>query len=193
MTANPVSLMKTYLSYELSRLDSFVNETVRLESVLLHQLVTDLALALNMDWLFKEYVVFLSKKKIIPGFNTGNFVYFVNKFNEWGIDLQKVLILAPFNKVGFQMVPSKQDYENALNLLSVPNVIAISVLAAGFLSPSEAAKYIASLPNIKGLALGVSKTRHAQETFQLFKDTLLSSKIKLNFGLNHSAKALEQK
>ena len=86
MTANPVSLMKAYLGYELSRLDSYTNKKVHVESVFLHQLVTDLALALNMDWLFKEYVAFLSKKRITPGFNTGNFAYLVKKFNEWEID-----------------------------------------------------------------------------------------------------------
>jgi hypothetical protein len=168
LTANPVSLMKAYLGYELSRLDSYVSEKVRLESVLLHQLVTDLALALDMDWLFKEYVAFLSKKKITPGFNTGNFAYLVKKFDEWEIDLSKVFILAPFNNVGFQMTPSIEECESALRTLPAPVVIAISVLAAGFVRPKDAAAYIAGLPNIKGVAAGVSKEIHAKDTFRYF-------------------------
>ena len=172
ITANPVSLMKAYLGYELSRLDSYVNEKVRLESVFLHQLVTDLALALNMDWLLKDYVAFLLKKKITPGFNTGNFAYLVKKFDEWEIDLSKVLILAPFNNVGFQMAPSIEVCEGALRTLPAPIVIAMSVLAAGFVKPKDAASYISGLPNIKGVAIGVSKQSHAQDTFGFFNESL---------------------
>jgi hypothetical protein len=168
-TANPVSLMKAYLGYELSRLESRISENVRLESIFLHQLVTDMALALNLDWLFKEYISFLSRKKITPGFNTGNFVYLVKKFEEWDIDLGKIMILAPFNKVGFQMVPSIEECESALRLLPSPVVIAMSVLAAGYVGPKEAADYIAELPNIRGVAVGVSKPSHAQNTFSFFK------------------------
>ena len=161
------------MSYELSRVNSYTNEKVRLESVLLHQVVTDLALALDMGWLFKEYVSFVSRKKITPGFNTGNFVYLVDKFSEWGIDLGEVLILAPFNKVGFQMTPSREECEGALGRLGVPVVIAMSVLASGFVAPVEAAKYISGLPNIRGLALGVSKVSQAEESFRIFKSALL--------------------
>ncbi len=172
MTANPVSLMKSYLGYELSRLDSHVNEKVRLESVFLHQLVTDLALSLNMDMLFKEYVAFLSRRKITPGFNTGNFVHLINKFKEWKIDLSKILILAPFNKVGFQMSPSIEECEDGLRLLPTPSVIAMSVFAAGYVSPKDAAEYISELPNIRGVAIGISKKKHAEETFSFFKNAV---------------------
>jgi hypothetical protein len=170
VTANPSSLMKAYLGYELSRIGSFLNKKVLLESVLLHQVVTDLALALNLDWLFKEYVSFLLRKKITPGFNTGNFVWLVDKFNEWKIDLSQVLILAPFNEIGFQMTPSKTECENALVRLPEPNVVAISILSGGYSSPSDAAKYISTLPNIKGVALGVSKEKHSIESFKILRE-----------------------
>jgi len=173
VTYSPKALLKAYLGYELSRLDSVVNDKVQVESVLLHQLVTDLALALDLDWLFKDYIKYLSRKRITPGFNTGNFVYLVKKFREWKIDFAKILILAPFNKVGFQMMPSIETCEESLRLLSAPSVIAISVLAAGFVKPPEAAEYIAGLPNIKGVALGVSKPNHAKETFAVFNKSLI--------------------
>jgi hypothetical protein len=152
--------MKAYLGYELSRLDSVTNEKVHVESVLLHQLVTDLALALDLDWLFRDYIKYLSHKKITPGFNTGNFVYLVNKFNEWQIDISKTLILTPFNKVGFQVIPSIADCEKTLSLLPKANVIAISILASGYVQPPDALEYIANLPNIKGIAVGISKEKH---------------------------------
>ena len=167
LTSNPKTLMKAYLAYELSRLYPHLGNKVQLRSVLLHQLVTDMALALNLDWLFKDYITFLSKKEITPGFNTGNFAYLVKKFHEWNIDLGKILILAPFNKVGFQMIPALEECEAALQKIPVPSVIALSVLAAGYLGPREAFEYVASLRNIKGVAVGVSNERQSIETFGL--------------------------
>jgi hypothetical protein len=161
ITYNPKNLLKAYIGYELSRLDSVTNDKVQVESVLLHQLVTDLALALDLDWLFKEYINYLLHKKITPGFNTGNFVYLVNKFKEWRIDISNTLILTPFNKVGFQVIPSIAECETALGMLPKANVIAISVLASGYIEPKEAIAYIANLPNIKGIAIGISKDKHA--------------------------------
>jgi hypothetical protein len=169
---DPVSLMKTYLTYEISRIKSCAGKKANLQSVMLHELVTDIALALNLDWLFKTYVSFMLRRTVTPGFNTGNFVYLVNKFRQWDIDLNKIAIAAPFNKVGFQMIPSKTECEGTLESLSEPVVIAISVLAAGYLSPSEAIDYITTLPNIEGVAIGVSKETHARETFRLLEEKL---------------------
>ena len=170
--ADPISLMKTYLTYEISRIKSSTSKQANLQSVLLHEVITDMALALHLDWLFKSYVDFMSKLGVTPGFNTGNFAYLVKKFNEWSVDLREVTIAAPFNKVGFQMNPSRGDCEKTLAEIPKPNVVAISILAAGYLSPSEAIDYIATLPNIKGVAVGVSKETHAHETFKLLKEKL---------------------
>lgn len=172
MKADPVSIMKTYLTYEVSRVKSSASDKANLESVMLHQVITDMALALNLDWLFKSYVDFMLKMRVTPGFNTGNFAYLVKKFREWQIDLRKTAIAAPFNKAGFQMVPSKKECEKALANIPEPTVLAISMLAAGYLRPSEAIDYIATLPNMKGVAVGVSKEKHARETFGLLKEKL---------------------
>jgi hypothetical protein len=166
--ANPVSLLKTYLAYEIGRIKSSAGKHAKIESVLLHEVVVDMALALNLDWLFKAYVDFMSKHEYTPGFNTCNFSYLVNKFNGWGIDPAKVIIAAPFNRIGFEMNPSREECERALKGLSEPCLIAISILAAGYLKLDEAMEYIASLPNVKGAAVGVSKEKHARETFRLF-------------------------
>jgi hypothetical protein len=172
--SNPVSIMKTYLSYEISRIRSAAGKKANLSSVLLHQVVTDMALALNLDWLFRSYIAFMLKHKLTPGFNTGNFTYLVEKFRSWNLDLDKIVLAAPFNKVGFQMIPSKGACEKALESLAQPIVLAISILAAGYVKPPEAIDYIAGLPNLKGVAIGVSKASHARETFSLFHEKLNS-------------------
>jgi hypothetical protein len=169
---NPRSLMKTYLTYEISRIKSSAGKKAKLNSILLHEVITDMGLALNFDWLFKSYVSYLSKKDIVPGFNTRNFPYLVRKFNEWDIDLADTVIATQFNKAGFQMNPSRTKCEKTLSRLSHPIVLAISVLAAGYFKPPEAVDYIASLTNLKGIVVGVSKMKHARETFPIFKERL---------------------
>jgi len=166
---DPASLMKAYLTYEISRIKSASGNKALVSSVLLHQVITDMFLALNLDWLFKSYIDFMLEHRITPGFNTGNFAFLVNKFIEWNIDLSKIIIAAPFNKVGFQMNPSIKECEKALESIPEPAVIAISVLAAGYLPLGEAAEYVAKLPNIKGIAIGVSKENHAIETFRVLE------------------------
>ena len=81
------------------------------------------------------------------------------------------LIVTPFNKAGFQMNPSKEECEKTLRTAS-PNVLAISVLAAGYYKPTEAVDYLASLNNLKGIIAGVSNEQQASETFNLFERSL---------------------
>ena len=169
---DPVDLLRTYLIYEISRIKSSAGKRANLSSVLLHEIVTDMALALNLSWLFKSYVGFMLDFGIKPGFNTRNFAYLINKFREWKIGLHEIIIATPFNKIGFQMNPSRTECEKALANHPEANVIAISILASGYLKPPEAIRYIESLPNLKGVVAGVSKERHARETFRLLKKKL---------------------
>jgi hypothetical protein len=172
MLSDPVALLKSFLSYEISRIKSSSGKHMVLESVMLHEIVTDMALALNLEWLFNSHIEFIKGLKITPGFETRNFTYLVNKFKEWGIDLSDVVVVAPFNKIGFQMTPSRIECEKVLELLPKPNVIAISILAAGYLKLEEAIEYVKNLPNIRGLAVGVSKEQHAKETFKALREEL---------------------
>jgi len=172
LRVDPVALMKTYLIYEISRIKSAAGKQANLDSVLLHEIITDMALALNLDWLFKSYVDFMLELGIKPGFETRNFAYLVNKFREWDIDFSKITIAAPFNKIGFQMNPSRTECEKALAQVPESNVIAMSVLAAGYLKLPEAMEYIGGLSNLKGVVVGVSKERHACETFRLLQKEL---------------------
>jgi len=112
-----------------------------------------------------------------PGFETRNFVYLVNKFREWGLNLDDVTIATPFNKIGFQMNPSRTECEKALGNLPESTLIAMSILAAGYLKPPEAINYIRDLSNLKGVVVGVSKEKHARETFKLLKEEIENKHI----------------
>ncbi|MGB2800299.1 MAG: hypothetical protein WBC55_00460 [Dehalococcoidia bacterium] len=172
VTADPASLLKSYLCYEAFRLKSSAGKKAILASILLHEVVTDMALAFNMEWLFKTHIEFMLHHRIKPGFETRNFAYLVNKFEEWGIDFHQVVIAAPFNPLGFQMCPSREECEKALERIPEAEVIAFSILAAGYLKLPQAMEYVAHSPNLNGLAVGVSKEQHARETFKLIKDKL---------------------
>jgi hypothetical protein len=169
---DPTSIMKTYLAYEISRIKSVAGKRQTLESVLLHEVITDMGLALELDWLFKDYVKFIGKMGIKPGFETRNFTYLVDKFRGWDIDFSEIVITAPFNKLGFQMNPSKAECEKTLASLPEANVIAMSVLAAGYLNLPEATGYLRDLPNLKSVVVGVSKENHARETFKVLNEML---------------------
>jgi len=169
---DPVALMKTYLVYEISRIKSSAGKRRNLDSVLLHEVITDMALALDLDWLFKSYIRFIGELGIKPGFETRNFVYLVSRFKEWNLDFSEIMIATPFNKIGFQMNPSRVECEKALAEVPESNVIAMSVLAAGYLKLPEAIDYIKGLSNIKGVVVGVSKEKHAYETFTVFRERL---------------------
>jgi len=169
---DPAALLKTYMIYEISRIKSSAGNQANLVSILLHEIITDMALAFDLDWLFISYIDFMLDLEIKPGFNTRNFAYLAKKFREWSIDFHEIVVAAPFNKVGFQMNPTKTKCEKALANLPESNTIAISILAAGYLEPREAISYIRTLPNLKGVVVGVSKEQHARETFKLLKENL---------------------
>ena len=83
--------------------------------------------------------------------------------------MSQILIAAPFNKVGFQMNPSKEECVKALAEVPESNVIAMSILASGYLKLPEAIAYVENLPKIRGVVVGVSKEKQAQETFSYLK------------------------
>jgi hypothetical protein len=166
------ALLKTYVAYELSRIRSVCGKNAALNAFMLHEIITDMALALNMEKLCKGYINFLENNHIRAGFETRNFPYLVNKFSQWGIDFSKLTLTSSFNKVGFQMCPSQSECEEALEQARGAEVIAMSVLAAGYLKPADAIGYLANLQGLSGLVIGVSKERHATETFSVFRRNL---------------------
>ena len=172
LRSNPSSLLKTYLTYEMNRIRDAAGKKAHVRSIILHEVIVDIALSLQLGWFLKEYSDFALKHDLVPGFNTCNFAFLTSRLNDWDINPSSVVVAAPFNKIGFQMNPSRAACEEALKTFSCPVLLAISVLAAGYLKPSEAAEYLASLPNLKGVAIGVSKEKQAQETFRIFSQEL---------------------
>lgn len=179
LTKDPLDIMKAYVEYEIFRIKTASKRRGILRSVLLHEVITDMAIALDFEDLIKSYIEFLVKHKISPGFETRNFPYLIKRLKEWNVDFNNLVIAAPFNRVGFYMNPSKEECETALQEASGSTVIMMSILAAGYLSPNEAIDYILELPNSNAVVVGISNERQARETFKLLR-TGITGNVNIN-------------
>jgi len=164
VTASPSYLLRSYLHYELGRLYSVLTKKqTTVVSLMFHETVCDMALALDMKWFVQELVNFCKSSKLKPGLETRNLPYLVRKLKEWQIDTDGIVIASPFNRLGFQMCPSREESEKALSQIPEAEVIAFSVLAAGYLKIQEALDYVTNIPQLRGVAIGISKEKHARE------------------------------
>jgi hypothetical protein len=170
LAVDPAEGYKAYICYEVGRIRAAAKVNNTLKCLLLHQVVTDMALALDMQWMVRAHIEVLTGLGIMPGLQTFNLPLLVQKMSEWNIDLEKVLIGVPFNAMGMQMNPSKVEAEKALQQIRYNNVLVYGVLAGGLLGLDDALHYINSLPNIMGIALGVSRKDQAVSTFNRFRN-----------------------
>lgn len=142
----------------------------RVNGVILHNVLTDLALAFRAQNLFEFYIDYIKDNyHAEPGFGTMNFCTLTNAFDDWGI--KKPLILASFNKAGFQMNPSQAACETCLKSHDL-NLIAMSTLASGYLKPKEAYDYLFSLPRVGSVVVGVSSKEHLHETIGMINKSM---------------------
>ena len=156
-------LFAVLIDLELLRL-----KNAKIKTVFLHDVLTDLALSLNIKSIFKlfqDHVRDVHKTDV--GFVTKNFPLLISKMREW--DLQFPKIITSFNKVGFQMNPCKMECEHTLSEYE-GEVIAMSVLAGGYLKLKEAYDYLLTLPKIRTVVIGISSIEHAQSTLKIFSD-----------------------
>jgi len=163
---DPAGMLKTYLDAELKGYLSTKPKNATLQSVLLHEVLTDLCLGLGETGMLNVFAQHLRENHhVTPGFVTYNFPRFIKLFQEAGLSLKDVVIMTPFNSLGYQMSPSRESCEVCLSNLHEGSVIAMSIMAGGFLSMDQAIEYIQSLPGLSGIAVGVSTRQHAKDAF----------------------------
>ena len=131
--------------------------------------ITDLVLGYNIKDVFEHYCEYVRKKyKVLPGFITLNMPYLKRKLEEWGIE--DVVICSTINKAGFNMFPSKEEYEKAIaeNDPEKYQLMAMSPLASGSISPEESFDYINGL-NLQSVVFGASSKNHIASSVELIK------------------------
>ena len=163
---DPLGILKTYVDLELAGYLSEKPANARLRSVLLHEVITDLFVGLRDVHLLDTFAQHIREEyHAKPGFVTYNLVNFVELFRKAGLAMKDIVIMTPFNSVGFQMSLSKRSCEACLSSLQEGDVIAMSIMAGGFLKLDQAVGYVQCLPKLSGVAVGASSREHAQETF----------------------------
>lgn len=135
----------------------------------LQNIITDLLLGYNIKEVFEHFAEYIRKKyKVTPGFVTLNMPYLKAKFEEWGIE--DVVICSSINAAGFNMHPSKEEYEKviAANDSSKYQLMAMNVLASGSITVKQSFDYINNL-NIQSVVFGASSKGHIQSTVEAIK------------------------
>jgi hypothetical protein len=136
---------------------------LQLRAVFLHNVLTDLALGLDMPGIFEFYIQEITDQfGALPAFATMNLPLLVERFRRYG--LPRPLVMAHLNKVGFGVNPSREAAERCLADSDV-QVMAMGTLASGYLRPQEAYAYVCRLPHVESIVVGVSTPQHAEETF----------------------------
>ncbi len=148
---------------------------LNIKAVFLHDVLTDLAISLDMPGVLAFYAEEIVKRfdGAEPAYATKNLPLFMERCKEYGIE--NPLVLSHFNKVGFSMNPSREACETCLRENDL-QVMAMGSLASGFIKPDEAYAYLFGLPRVESVVVGVSTPAHAEETFNAIKRNLSANK-----------------
>ncbi len=147
----------------LMRLELKPFRGLRVPAVFLHDAFTDLALALGLADVFRFYIDEIARShRARAAFATKNLPALLERFAAWG--LPEPVVMAHVNKAGYQMNPSREACERALAAHPV-SLMAMGTLASGHLRPDEAYAYLATVPRVASVVVGVSSPAHIEETF----------------------------
>jgi len=151
-------ILTTLIDLELAPFQS-----LRVGTVFLHDVLTDLALALDLPELLAVHVEAVRNRfDARGGFATKNLPLLVNRLRAYGFE--RPAILAQVNKAGFGMNPSRSLCEQTLQRTDL-EVMAMGTLASGYLRPVEAFEYVFAQPAVQSIVVSVSTPEHAAETF----------------------------
>lgn len=135
--------------------------------IFLQNVVTDLLLGLGMKDIFIAYDEYIKKKyNAEPGYITMNLPTLLDTLRECGI--HNPIICSSINKIGFRMSGGREAYEKALRDGGF-RAIAMQVLAAGAIPPSEALEYVCSIQGVDSILFGASTRSHIRQTKEIIE------------------------
>jgi hypothetical protein len=134
---------------------------LNVQSVFLHNSLTDMLAGLRATEVVRFFMRNISEEfGACPAFCTLSAGLTMSYLRDIGIE--EPVMMAPFNPVGFQMNPSRERCEQLLQEYPC-HMVAMSVLAAGYVSPADAARYLSSLAGIDSIVFGASSSGHVTE------------------------------
>jgi hypothetical protein len=136
--------------------------------IFLQNVVTDLVLGLGMNEFFVEFNNYVREKyNAEAGFITMNLPKLLDVLENKGIN--NPIICTSINKIGFRMSGGRDCYEKTLAERRT-RCIAMQVLAAGALKPTEAFEYVSRLKGVESILFGASSKSHIDESVKMIKE-----------------------
>jgi hypothetical protein len=134
---------------------------LNVQSVFLHNSLTDMLAALRATEVVRFFDRNIKEEHgACPAYCTLSAGLTMSYFRDIG--LESPVMMAPFNPAGFQMNPSRERCEQLLQEYPC-HMVAMSVLAAGYVTPADAARYLSSLAGIDSIVFGASSAGHVTE------------------------------
>ncbi|HUW19282.1 MAG TPA: hypothetical protein VMW16_08275 [Sedimentisphaerales bacterium] len=159
---DPIEIMKLLIDAEMKMFRG-----LNVKAIFLQNIVTDLLLGFGWKDIFRSFAAYIDKKYgVRAGFMTLNMPRLVDFLLASGIE--DPIVCSAINKVGFQMNPDVASYEQTLQCRPF-QAMAMSVMAAGAISPKVAIEYVAGLKNVKSILFGASTRAHVQQTKELLE------------------------
>ena len=146
----------------------------RIKAILLHEVLTELIMAFNLVDLLRELKKFVEKKLGVDfGLETRNIGQLKRFLESHSIEAE--YLMTPMNPLSYQMAPSKEEAEKAIQELGEQGVkiIAINILASGAVNIEETCKYLEKFrEKIYAVAYGTTKPHRAKENAIILKQCL---------------------
>jgi hypothetical protein len=157
-----IKLMEILIDAEMKMFKNIETPVIFIQNVLV-----DMILGLKMYDVLGEYDAYIRKKyNAEPGYITMNLPMLYDALE--GLGIHNPVICSSINKIGFRMSGGLDVYEKYLNEKQF-RPIAMQVLAAGALRPTEAIEYLGRFGKIESVLFGASSKGHIQETQQLIE------------------------
>jgi nitrogen regulatory protein PII-like uncharacterized protein len=147
----------------------------RVKALLLHEVLTELIVAYSLVELLEELEGYVERKlEVSFGLETRNIGQLRRFLKENGIQVD--YIMTPMNPLGYQMAPSKEEAEEAIQELGDQGVkiITVNILASGAVSLEETCRYLEGYRDrVYAVAYGTVKPYRARENAIKFRQCLL--------------------
>jgi len=166
LTLDPHKMLALTLEAEVDDFLKAAPRGARLKGIFLHDIIVDLSVALGLREMIETHIASVATKYgVKPGLVTRNFTRLVDFLENNNMPMKELIIMAPFNSLGFQMNPSRQACEETLAARNYLDVVAMGLLSAGILDLESALAYVKRLKNLKSVVVGASREDHALATF----------------------------
>lgn len=166
LTGDILGALESYLGVAVEQCRRRAGDKKRVRALVLHELATDAIVGLSAREVLQTYVSSLGETHHIwPGFVTRNLPQFVELCNGSDVALKNVLVMTPWNPIGFQMTPSRTACEKTVLGLGDAHILAVSMLAGGQVSINSGIEYLRKFSRLEGAVVGASSSDHATSTF----------------------------